>query len=128
MVAMMGVVGRCRRRAAVVALCAYLASPVVSATATYFMLHSQPLAAACRCPHSDGQTCPMHQTGQDKECVFRSAYDHHHALVTTLLGPTGLLPSVAYAEVPAGMGVTLLHQAPACLDNVRVPNAPPPRA
>src|ERR1700674_3330794 len=60
---------------------------------------------ACTCPHGADGACPMHkQTASSTTCLVRSVDDSGTAVLSSLLGPVGLVPVPTPPMTPVLMG------------------------
>lgn len=92
---------------------------------------ANPHAAECSCGHGDGATCPMHHTSRDGEsapCAMRAVDTSGTAVLTSLVGTTGLLaesPRSIPPPIPAEHRRTAdMHAAG---ERPVPPEPPPPR-
>jgi hypothetical protein len=100
--------------------------------ALYASTHHEESAEECTCEHPTGGVCPMHRhsTGMPSPsagCSLRNALDPLEALVSSIIGPTGVLPSFVTSIASPEMSTRpcLIERTP--LDRFPPPDAPPPR-
>jgi hypothetical protein len=94
-------------------------------------LESEHHATKCACPGvAPGQTCPMHHTtrGDGRECLMRSASSPADAALLSLVGTSGLLPSLSSSPVILQSLEAISAAAPSAIARADRPDAPPPRA
>jgi hypothetical protein len=87
-------------------------------------------AVACTCSHGDHAMCPMHHGRSDgpERCALRNAAEPGDAILTLLLGTTGLIgdPAPVIARAPARQ--IGLHAVTPVSSRSVLPDLPPPRA
>src|SRR5262249_8545234 len=92
-------------------------------------------AATCTCDHGDGQMCPMHHVrttvksgSPARSCSCRGTSDPVGALAASLIGPAAVLrASIPLLASPAAADA-VPPVSSTQLDQLFVPDAPPPRA
>jgi hypothetical protein len=90
------------------------------------------VTANCACV--GGTMCPMHRTHPSTSprpdrgaCAFHGTVDPFGDMLTSLLGPSGIVPPVAQPFVPAFARLMLSQTDGVAFDVSRVPDFPPPR-
>jgi hypothetical protein len=94
--------------------------------------HEESAAEECTCEHPTGGVCPMHRhsTGTPSPtagCSLRSALDPLEALVSAIIGPSGVLPSFVTTIGSPEIHLRPLQTAGTPLDRLVPPDSPPPR-
>jgi hypothetical protein len=89
-------------------------------------------AEECTCDHPSGGVCPMHRhstttPSQSAGCSLRGALDPLDALVTSIIGPIGVLPSFVTSIALRDTSVRLFQSDVTLLDRFAPPDSPPPR-
>jgi hypothetical protein len=84
----------------------------------------------CSCPHrSTGGACPMHKTAPGSTlCLVRSADSSGQAVLSSLLGPVGVVPALVALISPLPIGTFILVARRTVSDRPLPPDPPPPRA
>jgi hypothetical protein len=88
-------------------------------------------ATKCVCPGvAPGQTCPMHHTTRSdgRECLMRSASGADDAVLLSLVGTSGLLPSLPRSLVTLHNFEPIGATTSATIVRIDRPDAPPPRS
>jgi len=94
--------------------------------------HEESAHEECTCEHPAGGICPMHRHSPGKpspstECSLRSALDPLDALVSSIIGPIGVLPTFVASIASPDAEVRPRHVDRTPLDRVAPPDSPPPR-
>jgi hypothetical protein len=84
----------------------------------------------CTCAHGDHAICPMHHRAApgSKLCVMGSAQSSGAAVLTSLFGGVGPVPTRAVAVPPEPRRVIAIPEATAASLRPAPPDPPPPRA
>jgi hypothetical protein len=84
----------------------------------------------CTCSHGDHATCPMHHkpAAGSKHCTMRSTGDSGSGVLSSLLGPLGLIPFRASSISPAPARPLRLVEPATTTLRTAPPDLPPPRA
>ena len=91
-------------------------------------------AEECTCEHPSSGVCPMHRHSSTSSsspttaCPVRSALDPLDALVTSMIGPVGVLPGFVAAINTIETSDRLPRMERAPLERLVPPDSPPPRA
>ena len=84
---------------------------------------------ACTCPHGTDGACPMHkQPTGSTSCLIRGVDDSGMAVLSSLLGPVGLIPVPTLPMAPVLMGTSSPGELSPVTDRPRSPDPPPPRS
>ena len=99
--------------------------------ALYASTHEES-AEECTCEHPTGGICPMHRHSASRPspsagCSLRSALDPLDALVSSIIGPTGVLPSFVTSIAFPATSLRPHHMDRTPLDRFAPPDSPPPR-
>jgi hypothetical protein len=85
----------------------------------------------CTCEHEPGSTCPMHHksTKSPAHCSMRSATGSAAAILTNLVGLTGLVSESTSSPVTPVTTQNILATVPDLIGRRPIPpDPPPPRA
>jgi hypothetical protein len=100
--------------------------------ALYASTHHEESTEECTCEHPTGGVCPMHRHSTSTPspsagCSLRSALDPLEALVSSIIGPTGVLPSFVTSIASPETSTRPWHIERTPLDRFAPPDSPPPR-
>jgi hypothetical protein len=84
----------------------------------------------CTCTHGGHAICPMHhkRVPNSQLCLLQNAEDSGTAILGSLFGTAGLMPTLAQAAVPEPRLAVALFDTSAPTLRPAPPDPPPPRA